>query len=299
VFNALPLKYFITPVLHLTIGKGNNVLGNYVAELQATAEGYTDKYYAAEKAEVQTKIAQLQAKDELAQFNMVMLEYEKDLKRQSKRNTLSDANQVTVELELADIVEERTRLLDAVPSTKNVHSEARKQFIEERKKPENGKAFGQSINAKMDEVLKKNGIHQAAMFGGTIEGNGARKLMVKANAIIKEMKEHVLQSLTRFVGTDEQICDVGKTHRNLLHCLDGFFLSLRTKRFHLTPAILEKGKEFCSRILAHEQYLGMSVTTKSHLMEDHAVEQQQELDGFSDLGKDFGERNHQDQAKAN
>jgi NAD(P)H-hydrate repair Nnr-like enzyme with NAD(P)H-hydrate epimerase domain len=92
MFDALPSKYFITPVLHLTIGKGNNILDNYVAELQAAAEGYTDKYYAAKNAEVQTKIAQLQAKDQLAQFNMVMLEYEKDLNQQSKRNMLSDAD---------------------------------------------------------------------------------------------------------------------------------------------------------------------------------------------------------------
>jgi hypothetical protein len=62
----------------------------------------------------------------------------------------------------------------------------------------------------MDEVLKKNGIYRAAMFGGTIEGNGARKLMENADAIINEMKEHVLQSPTRFAGTDEQICHVGK-----------------------------------------------------------------------------------------
>jgi hypothetical protein len=49
-------------------------LDNYVAELQAAAEGYTDDYYAAEKAETTTKIAQLQAKDELAAFNMVTLD---------------------------------------------------------------------------------------------------------------------------------------------------------------------------------------------------------------------------------
>jgi hypothetical protein len=55
-------------------------LDNYVAELQAAAEGYMDGCYSAEKAEVVTKIAQLHAKDELAAFNMVMLEYEKDLK---------------------------------------------------------------------------------------------------------------------------------------------------------------------------------------------------------------------------
>jgi hypothetical protein len=133
-------------------------LDNYVAELQAAAEGYTDDYYAAEKAETTTKIAQLQAKDELAAFNMVTSEYKKDLKRQSKKNTLSDADRVIVELELADIVEERTHLQDAVPATKNEHSLGKKQFGEEKKTPENGKAFGQPINAKMDEVLKTNGI---------------------------------------------------------------------------------------------------------------------------------------------
>jgi hypothetical protein len=34
--------HFITPILHLTIGKGNNVLDNYIIKLQAAApEGYT------------------------------------------------------------------------------------------------------------------------------------------------------------------------------------------------------------------------------------------------------------------
>jgi hypothetical protein len=46
----------------LTIGKGNNVLDNFVVELQAATEGYTDNYYAAEKAEGITKIAQEHAK---------------------------------------------------------------------------------------------------------------------------------------------------------------------------------------------------------------------------------------------
>jgi hypothetical protein len=72
----------------------------------------------------------------------------------------------------------------------------------------------------------------------------------------------------------------------------------RAPRFHLTPELVEKGIMFRDRVLAHEQYLGMSVTTKSHLMEDHAVQQKLELHGFGDLGEDFGERNHQDQAQA-
>jgi hypothetical protein len=80
VFDALPLSHFITPVLHLTIGKVNNVLENYVAELQAAAEGYSADYYADEKAEVSTRMAQLRTKDALAEFNMVISKYEKDVK---------------------------------------------------------------------------------------------------------------------------------------------------------------------------------------------------------------------------
>jgi hypothetical protein len=193
VFDALPLRHFITPILHLTIGKCNNVLENYVAELQAAAEGYTDKYYAAKIEEAQTMAVHLHAKEQLTQYTMVMSEHEKDLKRQQKRKMLSDTDRVIVVSELADFVEERTHLQAAVPETKNNYAQAKKLFAAKKKKPGNGKAFGQPINAKMDEVPKKNGIDRAAMFGGTIKGNGARKLMENADAIINEMEEHVLE----------------------------------------------------------------------------------------------------------
>ena len=229
---------------------------------------------------------------------MVTLEYEKDLKREQRRNTLPDAHRLIVQLELSDIVEERTLLQDAVPRTKALQFQAKKLFAAERKKPENGKAFGQPINAKMDEVLKTNGIDRAAQFGGTIEGNGSRILMARSNAIINEMEEHVLEVPTRTAGTDAEIRHVCRAHRQLLTALDGYFSCLRTKRFHLTPEILENGKLYRDRVLALERYLGMSVTTKSHMAEDHSIEQQEDLHGFGDLGEDFGERNHQDESKA-
>jgi hypothetical protein len=103
-----------------------------------------------------------------------------------------------VVFELADIVEERTHLQDAVPVTRNNYAQAKKLFAAEKKKPEYGKVFGQPINAKMDEVLKKNCIDQATMFGQTIKGNGARKLMANAPAIINKIEEHVLDAPTNF-----------------------------------------------------------------------------------------------------
>jgi hypothetical protein len=41
----------------------------------------------------------------------------------------------------------------------------------------------------------------------------------------------------------------------------------------------------------------MLVTTKSHLAQDHYVQQQEDLQGIGDIGKNFGEWHHQDQAK--
>jgi hypothetical protein len=43
------------------------------------------------------------------------------------------------------------------------------------------------------------------MFGGTIEGNGARKLMENCNTMITEMEEYVLEAPTRIAGTDVEI----------------------------------------------------------------------------------------------
>jgi hypothetical protein len=49
IFDAIPLSHFITLVLHLTIGKGHNVLDKYVAKMQAAAEGYSAKHFMAEE----------------------------------------------------------------------------------------------------------------------------------------------------------------------------------------------------------------------------------------------------------
>jgi hydroxylamine reductase (hybrid-cluster protein) len=146
VFNAIALQHYITPILHLTIGKGNNVLDNYVAELQAVAEDSTDEHYALEKAEAQATATQLDVKDELTRFNMVTSKYEKDLKQQQQRRTLSDEDQLIVKSEMSDIVGERTLLQDAVPRTKANLLEAKKLFGEEKKSQKMERLLGnQSI----------------------------------------------------------------------------------------------------------------------------------------------------------
>ncbi len=71
-------------------------------------------------------------------------------------------------------MEEKSLFQDSVPCTKAEQLQAKKLFVAEKKKPENGKAFWQPMNAKMDEVLKR-----MASVGATIEGNGDCILMEK------------------------------------------------------------------------------------------------------------------------
>jgi hypothetical protein len=68
---------------------------------------------------------------------------------------LSGEDQLVDKSELFDIVKERTLLQDAVPPTEAEHAKAKKGFAAEKKKPGNGKAFGQEINSKWKRFSKR------------------------------------------------------------------------------------------------------------------------------------------------
>ena len=72
---------------------------------------------------------------------------------------------------------------------------------------------------------------------------------------------------------------------------------MKTKRFHLKDSIVTKRQKYQKKILAWERFLSMPITTKSHMIEEH-LEQQEQFHGIGDLTKDFGEQNHQCEAKA-
>jgi NAD(P)H-hydrate repair Nnr-like enzyme with NAD(P)H-hydrate epimerase domain len=98
VVDAALLAHFVTRILHVVIGKGNNALDNFAAELQAAAEGHAEEHCNTEKQEeVLAMKAHQDAKDDLAQLNTLTLECEKDMAQQWKRNDLSGADQVIVE----------------------------------------------------------------------------------------------------------------------------------------------------------------------------------------------------------
>ena len=79
LFDAIDTDHFVPPTLHLTIGKGNDVLENLTKKLQAAGETYAAEYHVTEK-NVRLAINSLDnAKEELQQLNDGYREYKKDL----------------------------------------------------------------------------------------------------------------------------------------------------------------------------------------------------------------------------
>jgi hypothetical protein len=295
VFSSIPLKNYMIPILHITIGKGNDILNHLCNGLQAASEWYTDGYIEAQR-DIETSTFKLKEhRDQLANFLMVNRDYMKSLKKNQRRSrSLPPDERELVANELADMEEEQQLLQQATDKNKESLAKAKEKLSTEKKLDANSKAFGQPVHAKLDEILYKHGIDRSGMFGGAIDGNACRRLMGQASSIVSEIQDFVLQQESRIAGiTDDSIRAVCDAHKAYLQALDGYLSGMNVKRFHLTPEVAEMTKKYRDKCLELERYLQLSITPKSHVMEDHSCEQQQLLQGMGDLDESFGERNHQ------
>lgn len=301
LFDAIPVSHYILPILHLTIGKGNDILDHLVVELQAAAETYSLAYVKAEWEVCHTKPKLSLAKLDLARYNNSHSDYEKSLKRllasRTARRQLTLDKEALYESELDDIQADRKVLEAEVGRLVKILDAANLTLKGEKKKEENGKAFGQPLNAKMDDILRKHGIDRGHVFGGDIDGNACRRLMENASSIVDDIESYVHGLTTQKCASQEEIHEVCEYHKQLFFCMDGYLSAMRVKRFHLTDRVIVERKQFQEKILKWERYLGMNTTTKSHMIEDHS-DQQEKFQGIGDLTEDFGERNHQYEAKA-
>jgi hypothetical protein len=177
-----------------------------------------------------------------------------------------------VEAELLFIDQKRNLLQLCVDKLKDKLMPSKQQFKE--KKTENSKAFRQLLRAKSDEILKKRGVNLAAQFGGDLEGNVIQKLMAEAFSIIitNDVEEQVLGT-ERVVRTHEETQDMCEKCHQLFLPWDGYFSGLWTKHFLLTDEIVNRRKEFLVRSVLLERYLGMSITPKIYVMDDHSIQQ--------------------------
>ena len=166
--------------------------------------------------------------------------------------------------------------------------------MDAKKTPANSKQFRQPVWAKMEGVIKEEGIDRGAMFRGDLRGGACRRLMVRrANVICGWKRELLCLPTEQFQVSEDKIWEVLDLFERLLGHLDALFSICRTKRFHIMNNQLEAAKDHRDQVLALWRFLGMSVTPKLHAIEDHLLEYLRRFGGIGDIGEDEGERGHQ------
>ena len=295
LFSAIQVSNYIAPILHITIGKGNDSLQNLLLEMQAAAERFSPALISAKREYELSAVSLANSKEQLSSFNQYHYDYIKELRRLRRQTTMhEEAQHDIIVKELEDLEEQLELLQSTINSNAIIVAENKKKVQEEQAKPENSKTWGQPVRAKLDKILFDHGIDRSGMHGGAIDGNDCRRLMGNARMIVAELVEFVMEQDSRVEGiSDQKIEDVGKAHIHYLQALDGFLSLLLTKRMHYTQQIGIKTRQFSMKCMQLERYIGMSVTPKSHIIEDHACGQQERLLGIGDLDESFGERNHQ------
>jgi hypothetical protein len=173
IFSSIDVTHFVIPLLHYTIGKGNDGMQMLRKECQAAAAVYSPEYLEAEANLFKAKDAVQGKRDEIESFNQHHSEYKKDLKKEKKnKQTLDTLTWELVCSELDDLENIKTEMKKELDAAKIQEETAKKILEVEVKKPENSKAAGQPLLATIDSILKKYGIDRGAQFGGTLLDQG-------------------------------------------------------------------------------------------------------------------------------
>ena len=101
----------------------------------------------------------------------------------------------------------------------------------------------------------------------------------------------LLKGCSRSYVTDENVKQVCITHAKILCQIDGYFSCL----WKVDPT-LERIREAGSFVVASMEtcrQIWLSVTPKSHISEDHAIDSMQAINGMGDNNEDFIELLHQ------
>ena len=291
------------PILHATLGFGNDWLKSFTKEMQAASEAYTAEYLLAEE-ELGKAVDELDASvQRLREYRSQVRDFVRDSKRALRRRGANALGQVQKDLLTTDLQKidlEVVRLQEIVNSCKVAREGAKEAFDLEAGRDANSKAYGQPIRKGIEEILKKHGIDKGAAFGGDLQGNACRRLMQNANVIVEEVKAFMTMpetAATRVVGSDDDIRERCDLYAKLLTAFDGCISGLRTKRFHVTEDIVQQTDGYVKKVMELSRYLGFSITPKLHCLESHAVHFLRKHHGFADLAEDAGERAHQLESK--
>jgi hypothetical protein len=171
---------------------------------------------------------------------------------------------------------------------------AKDAFAVEAALPENSKAAGQPLRAKIEDLLKeKFGFDKGVYFGGDFQGPECRRLMTFRKEIFQCLKEFLSTQQDQLIVEQDKVLQTMAAYERLLGHLDAVFATCRVKRYHLQNCSLLALRAHIQQACSLWRLLGLSVTPKMHCVEDHLADIVELFGGVGDLGEDEGERGHQ------
>lgn len=287
LLDCVDIAALVPPELHILLGAGNGSNDNFMSELQASCELYSERYVKLETLQERLKHDMSLLADWKKDFNANKAKRMEELQKIKKRSESERAELAVLEKTIGNI----NKYLEA---DKKKLATVKKQLEAEAKLPENTKAKGQPVRGAFEDILKDHGIDKAAYFGGDLQGEACRRLMSHRRSIFKKAKElYMSLPQEQKLLDSEDVFKIIDAYDRLLGHFDALFSICNIKRFHLKPEQLLDAERHRDNIMELWRALGLSVTVKLHIIEDHICDYLRDLQGFGDLLENEGERGHQ------
>lgn len=309
---TIEVKDYITPILHLQIGLGNDIFCHLLdwidrdVEKISSDEQLTRDTLAAMDDIIGAKVLERTDFDS-SDAGQALKSTQGHVKRlhekiqQQPTDPQTDAKKAEFHADLNDARTKlkaqeaaRKKLADDILKLrmrKKKNLEKLREYRKARKRTENG------IEHAINKIVHLYKIVREAYHGGAFNGVCIRRLMADATKIIDLIKDLLLTESKGHVS-NETIAKVCDDHAKLLTCLDGAFSALRKE--DPTFADIEKAKQLVLKSMERWRAMGLSVTPKAHVLEVHSVSQLlrlAEFGGLFDFLEDFVELSHQEGAR--
>jgi len=235
----------------------------------------------------------------------LIAEMKMELKHWNQQQRLfANADKDEMSDEIAELVMEKRKIEKSMKEKSAELTSARRELeAEEQRFGKRDRALLQLIE---EHFLERFQVSRGAYHGGDLTGGSVKKLMQNARDICSELEVFlagVVDDKKGMVSEDDWGILVQKLEKTML-CLesfDGLFSRLRT-----TPAdqemadkMVTEASDFLKAGLSYWRILGLSITPKVHLLEDHVLLRMVIENGLWNKDEEFIKRAHQKGLKYN
>ncbi len=317
LITCVDVDRYSLPLLHMMMGQGNKLLDSFLdyvdkfPQLEDTPielKGIRNDFYHAlqkrnDAKETHEVFAQLMG-TRLATVRLARSVLIKHMASKGKKATpneklldIEDKTRMTVEID--NLMRDKKQVDSDLKNESAKLSEARKMlYAAEARYSKKDRWLRQVIE---EEFLIPKGIVRGAYHGGDLTGGAVKKLMEHSGEIFRSLQLYLVP-LAREKGVPQKfLVELDERIRVTQVCLtsfDGLYSRLRCGSID-DVGFMDDVEGFLRSALKSWRLLGLSISPKVHLLEDHVIDFLHRENGLSHHDEEFVERAHQKGLKFN